>query len=102
MRRALYCLLLVGCGGDPEPGMVESGTGNWGVMDLPGGPPRVLDLGTSVLRLTGGNTVTFTAVVDDPDGETDALEVTLESDTGVVYGGMESAPAGRFVLLASR
>ncbi len=81
-------------------GSDASSTGaDLGSLDLPAGPPAVLDLGTDVLRLTEGETVTFTAVVDDPNGPGDVEEVHLEAPTGEIYGSMLEAGGGRFVLV---
>lgn len=49
-------------------------------------PPQILVLGTNVPSITEGETVTFTAVVTDPDGIDDVIGGTLSDGNGHYYG----------------
>lgn len=49
-------------------------------------PPQILVFGTNVQSLTEGESVTFTAVVTDPDGIDDVIGGTLSDGNGHYYG----------------
>ncbi|MBW1811394.1 MAG: hypothetical protein JRJ87_24610 [Deltaproteobacteria bacterium] len=63
-------------------------------------PPMILSFGTNVSDITEGESVTFTAVVSDPDGIDDLIGGALKSPDGtVVYGAFAtSAQEGAYTL----
>lgn len=48
--------------------------------------PRILSFATNVMSITRGQSVTFSAIVTDPDGIADVIGGTLEASSGAVYG----------------
>ena len=48
--------------------------------------PRILSFTTNVGAITRGQSVTFSAIVTDPDGLADIVGGTLEGSSGQVYG----------------
>ena len=67
--------------GDPSP------TSNDATTTPVEGAPGFLSLQTNVSKITAGETVTFTAVLTDPDGVDDIVGGTLSDDTGKIgYG----------------
>ena len=68
--------------GDPDAGMVSSDPA----------APRFLSFGTNVATLTHGESVTFSAVVTDPDGIDDLIGGTLQTaDGSATYGALVSS-----------
>lgn len=62
-------------------------------------PPVIVDLNTTVTELTDGETVTFGAIVTDPDGVEDILGGQLtDPDENVVYGNFASGGGGSYSL----
>ena len=95
MRWLAVTSLVLSC---VSPGGSATDTDTDTATGPPEGPPEVWDLGTSVLRLTEGESVTFTAFVQDPDGPDDIEGVSLESPDGLDHGVLAPDGSGRFTL----
>lgn len=50
------------------------------------GAPQIISFSTNVTTITDGESVTFSAVVTDPDGIDDLIGGTIENETGAVFG----------------
>jgi hypothetical protein len=67
-----------------------------------GGPPVFLDFGTNVTSITVGQSVTFTAVLTDPNGIGDLVGGALTDQYGATYGAFQaSGMMGSFDLTVS-
>lgn len=80
------------CGPDPVCG-ASCGTCTDGTCNADGQceavserSPRILSFTTNVSAITRGQSVTFSAIVTDPDGLADIVGGTLEGGSGQVYG----------------
>lgn len=80
------------CGPDPVCG-TSCGTCQEGMCNAQGQcesanamAPRILNFATNVSRITRGESVTFSAIVTDPDGISDVIGGSLETENMGVYG----------------
>jgi hypothetical protein len=65
-------------------------------------PPLFLDFGTNVSSITVGQSVTFTAVLTDPNGIADLVGGALSDQNGATYGAFQaSGQMGSFQLTVS-
>ncbi|HPH68399.1 MAG TPA: hypothetical protein PLF40_21730 [Kofleriaceae bacterium] len=81
-------LLAVSCGEAATPG---GGTPDAGGVTNPSAP-RFLSFGTNVTRLTEYETISFTAVLTDPDGIDDLIGGSLTSPDGTIQYGAFASP----------
>ena len=85
------CAVAIGCSGGSESGPDTPGTTvDAGVIAAPGSPV-FLSLGTNVTSLTEGESITFTAVLTDPDGVSDVIGGSLISESGATYGAFSTS-----------
>jgi hypothetical protein len=91
-----------GVGGAGSGGVGGAGSGGVGGSAGSGGAsamnaPVIASLTTDVTMLTEGGSVTFTALVTDPDGVADVIGGTLTDSAGAVtYGSFMQQSAGTF------
>ncbi len=80
--------------GDPTTTTSSGGTTT---DPVPSGPPRILDLGADLTAMTEDDTVTFTAALDDPDGDDDVAWGELRrADDDAVVAAFARARSGRW------
>ncbi len=93
-------------GGTATAGASGSSTGyttstgtSTGTTGSGNGPPMILNFSTTVAQITQGESVTFGAIVTDPDGAGDILGGQLTSrDGALTYGNLVSGGGGAFSL----
>ena len=92
-----------GTGGTGGAGGTTSTGGTGGTTtSAPSGPPQIIVLGSNVTSITEGESVTFTAVVTDPNGIDDVIGGTLRDPGGAIYGAFAtSSQEGAYQIVLS-